>query len=206
MHFLTHVSIANMLYKKYSSTFPIAKNHFIYGNIKPDLKSNGLATPHTLQNTIHLTCTMLKELLNDNLDLLTFSVKLGEVCHYLCDYFCYYHINESDYRNYADHFFYEIELHGYWLWKDHVNDLTIFKSGQPTNSSLPLIITKMRKEYDRKSHGFVKDIGYSLGAIDWLFDCLTFNLQYMPRTKQDVYLSNLLKEEEHENSPLHGYL
>lgn len=206
MHFLTHVSIANMLYKKYSMTFPIAKGHFIYGNIKPDLKSNGLVIPHTLQNTIHKSCELLNELRDEHLDLLTFSVKLGEICHYLCDYFCYYHIDESDYRNYTDHFIYEIELHGYWLWKKHSDDLIVFGSGLPADSWLPIVVTKMRKDYDRKTHGFIKDIGYSLGSIDWLFDYLKLHLQYVPNIDNGVYIANLLKEEEHENSPLHGYL
>lgn len=206
MHFLTHVSIASTLYEKYSAAFPIAKYHFIYGNVKPDLKSNGLAIPHTLENTIYKTCALYDEIQRENLDILTFSVKLGEVCHYLCDYFCYYHINESDYRRYTDHFVYEMELHAYWLWKRYSNEVNQFTNNHSLEMSMTSMITRMRKDYDRKSHDFIKDIGYSLQAIDWLIENLALNLQYSPNINQSIYLNNLIKEAQHENSTVHGYL
>lgn len=206
MHFLTHVSIANTLFKKYSAVFPIAKHHFIYGNVKPDLKSNGLTIPHTLENTIYKTCSLYEEIQNEKLDLLTFSVKLGEICHYLCDYFCFYHISESDYRKYAEHFVYEIELHAYWLWKKAVDDIQEIHTDFPLDMSMTSLITRMRKDYSRKSHDFIKDISYSLGAVDWLIKNLTLNLQYSPNVDQSVYLRNLVMEAENENSTIHGYL
>ncbi|MBV1710283.1 MAG: zinc dependent phospholipase C family protein [Erysipelothrix sp.] len=206
MHFLTHVSIANALYKKYSTLFPIAKHHFIYGNIKPDLKSNGLAIPHTLENTIYKTCSLYEEITNETLDLYTFSVKLGEICHYLCDYFCYYHISESDYRRYSEHFIYEIELHLYWLWKKDDAAIKETKTGFPLDMSMTSLITRMRKDYSRKSHDFIKDVGYSLSSVDWLIKNLTLNLKYHPNIEQSVYLRNLITEAEHENSTIHGYL
>lgn len=206
MHFLTHVSIANTLYKKYSTVFPIAKHYFIYGNVKPDLKSNGLAIPHTLENTIYKACSLYEEIINENLDLHTFSVKLGEICHYLCDYFCFYHISESDYRKYADHFIYEIELHMYWLWKKKTVDIQETHTDLPLDISMTSLITMMRKEYSRKSHDFIKDIRYSLNSVDWLINNLTLNLNYNPNTEQSVYLRNLITEAEHENSTIHGYL
>jgi hypothetical protein len=206
MHFLTHVSIANALYKKYSAVFPIEKYHFIYGNVKPDLKSNGLVIPHTLENTIYKACSLYEEIQNEKLDLLTFSVKLGEICHYLCDYFCFYHISESDYRKYAEHFVYEIELHAYWLWKKAVDDIQEIHTDFPLDMSMTSLITRMRKDYSRKSHDFIKDISYSLGAVDWLIKNLTLNLQYSPNVDQSVYLKNLVMEAENENSTIHGYL
>lgn len=206
MHFLTHVSIANTLYKKYSTVFPIAKHHFIYGNIKPDLMYNGLAIPHTLENTIYKACSLYEEIINQTLDLYTFSVRLGEICHYLCDYFCFYHISESDYRKYADHFIYEIELHAYWLLKKADADVQRYQTDYPLDISMTSLITRMRKEYNRKSHDFIKDISYSLNSVDWLVKNLAINLRYNPDAEQSVYLRNLIKEVEHENSTIYGYL
>ncbi len=206
MHFLTHLSIADTLVKKISSDLPIDKYHFIYGNIKPDLKSNGLTLAHTLENTMSKVCSLLDEIKNNNLDLFTFSVRLGELCHYLCDYFCYYHICETDYRRYSDHFIYEVELHIFWLWVKKAKEQETNFVRWDEDVPLTTMITRLRKQYKSKSHAFIKDIDYSLQACDWLIHTLTRDLQYVPALGYVPYSLYLLKEEEHESSTLHGYL
>jgi len=40
-----------------------------------------------------------------------FSIQLGEICHYISDFFCYYHLNEHLHKKNLHHFFYEISMH-----------------------------------------------------------------------------------------------
>ena len=110
MYFFTHLMISKLLYQHFSNEFELNKRAFAYGNIKPDLPSS-LRNHHTLENCLFTTCEYSSQLMNEPVSLIHFSTQMGEICHYICDFFCYYHLNEEIHNKNLHHFFYEVSLH-----------------------------------------------------------------------------------------------
>ncbi len=93
MYFFTHLFIAKVLYQHFAGEVELNKRAFLFGNIKPDLPS-ATRNHHTLENCLVTVSERADQLMEEEVSLVDFSVSLGEICHYVCDFFCYY--NESN--------------------------------------------------------------------------------------------------------------
>ncbi|WP_238475871.1 zinc dependent phospholipase C family protein [Clostridium manihotivorum] len=87
------------------------KRKFMYGNVKPDFECNTSNQHHTMGETIEDVKNYCHRLLNDNLSKDEFSITLGMVCHFICDYFCLYHREEYKNKSFIAHLLYEVFLH-----------------------------------------------------------------------------------------------
>ena len=78
--------------------FFIDENHFIYGNIKPDLPSKYFIQKHYMKESYDMIIYKVNSLCSLDLNCLSkyFSVgslsqELGVICHFLCDFLCVPH-------------------------------------------------------------------------------------------------------------------
>lgn len=163
MYFFTHLFIAKILYARLSETIPLDFYSFRYGNIKPDLPCQN-RKHHTLDNYLELVCHQTSSLQTEEHSIEDFSIQLGEICHYVSDFFCYYHLNEHLHNKNLKHFFYEVSLHLSLLphrlrfeYPFTLPSLFIAKDVKAT-------VTTMRDLYHLHPKSRKKDIDYALSS------------------------------------------
>lgn len=164
MNFITHIMISETLYNYFSKDIPLEKGAFRYGNIKPDLTSKCLQNPHTLENCMFLVCSYSSRLTDQNLSLKEFSAELGVICHYVCDFFCYYHYDNSMHKKLFRHFIYELRLQLY-LTRMLLAGKIIIK---PARTNRPVgiasLVMELRREYAAEEKTLHNDIEYAFHA------------------------------------------
>lgn len=103
------------IYDALSAALPVKLNRrwFIYGNIYPDISHYCFTIPHYPDRSIGFVKRLMHSLSlaniapGDRLDAM-FSMQLGVLCHYLCDYYC--HVHSSAFTGpLSKHFAYEIK-------------------------------------------------------------------------------------------------
>lgn len=144
--------------------FKLSKGIFMYGNIKPDIFSEDTNNSHSLEDSTHAIQEYINKLINNELTIHEFSLNLGMLCHYTCDFFCVYHRKEFTKTNIFKHLIYEIQLHFELI------NLLITKRLEPLkNKSFPQqdilsIILEMQKKYLQEKNSNIKDITYALST------------------------------------------
>ena len=110
----SHVSLSIYLVNNLDSV--LLENHkkaFIMGSILPDCRPSFVTTKHNMEETFDMVSAFIAKLTVDSSDFKRISTaycrKLGEVTHYLADYFTYPH-NEVFEGNIKAHCMYEKEL------------------------------------------------------------------------------------------------
>lgn len=134
----SHVSLSLYILDNVDST--ILDDHrkaFIVGSILPDCRPSFVTTKHNMQQTFELVKEAINQCTVDNEDYKNISTaycrKLGEITHYMADYFTYPH-NEIFLGNIKAHCAYEKQLK--FALKDYI------KSGQVfVNSDLAKTLT-----------------------------------------------------------------
>ena len=116
----THTLIAKSIVNNIDENkhFFLNENHFIYGNIKPDLSSKYFFKKHYLKESYDMIESKVNYLCNLNLNSLSkyFSVgvlsqELGVICHFLCDFFCVPHSQRWEFsHSFKKHVVYERDL------------------------------------------------------------------------------------------------
>lgn len=163
MYFFTHLFMAKILYARLSVNIPLDFHSFCYGNIKPDLPCFG-RRHHTLDNYLETVCIQATALQTEEHSIQDFSTQLGEICHYLCDFFCYYHLNEPLHKKSLKHFFYEISLHMYLLPNRFRLEYTFSLPSLFAAKDMVATITTMRDLYDLHPKSRKKDMEYALST------------------------------------------
>lgn len=110
----SHVSLSVYLVHNLDSV--LLENHkkaFIMGSILPDCKPSFVTTKHKMDETFDMVCNFISQLTVDSSDFKRISTaycrKLGEVTHYLADYFTFPHNDLFD-GNIKEHCIYEKQL------------------------------------------------------------------------------------------------
>lgn len=92
---LTHIALAkNTLKFLKSKGFDILdEKSFIYGNIKPDNLFQKTPKIHLETESLSFVLNQIDTIINLDIDekKKLFSLELGIICHFLCDYFCLPH-------------------------------------------------------------------------------------------------------------------
>lgn len=162
----THLLFSKLIFNHCSKelNFKLSKGVFMYGNIKPDIFSNDTNNSHSLEDSTNAIQEYINKLINNELTMHEFSLNLGMLCHYTCDFFCVYHRKEFTKINIFKHLIYEIQLHLKLI------NLLITKRLKPLkNKSFPQkdilsIILEMRKKYLQEKNSIIKDITYALST------------------------------------------
>lgn len=94
---LTHLTLGSKIYEAVSAVLEPAvdRRWFLYGNIYPDLSHYVFSAPHFAKYSMDFVRQRIAELCDEPLpgegaDAF-FSMQLGALCHYLCDFFCHVH-------------------------------------------------------------------------------------------------------------------
>jgi len=177
MYFFTHLFISKILYQHFAGEVELDKRAFTYGNIKPDIPSPD-RNHHTLENCLSTVCDYSDRLMDDEVTLLEFSVRLGEICHYVCDFFCYYHLNEEIHNKRFHHFLYELRLHIELFRIRFKKRYKIMASGMGPRKDIQLIILEMRKAYFLEPQCMRRDIDYAFSAAVWTCESIIYHLKY----------------------------
>lgn len=180
MYFFTHLFISKTLYKYFIGELPLDKNSFAYGNVKPDISRESRHISHTLENYLHIVNEKALQLIEKETSPEEFSVSLGEICHYVCDFFCLYHLNEEIYHKKFHHFLYELRLH-LELYKIYFSrKLKMQKHRIIPHKNIDTIILEMRKEYLLKPHSYKLDIDYAFHTAIQACEAILFYLDSPP--------------------------
>jgi hypothetical protein len=180
MYFFTHLFISKTLYRYLKREVELDKNAFAYGNIRPDI-SKDMHTSHTLENYLFIVNDRANQLINNKVTKHEFSIQLGEICHYVSDFFCYYHLNEDIYNKMAHHFFYELRLHLEILKMRTKHKIKLNPIEKKPRNNITSIVLDMRKDYMAEAKSYEKDMNYAFLATLWACKSILYymNQNYM---------------------------
>lgn len=171
LNFFTHIAISKLLYKHLNGFVELDRRAFVYGNIKPDMTRKCLRNPHTLQNYLIAVCSSADDLMNKKVSLQEYSYELGEICHYVCDFFCQYHVDEEIFHKFKAHFLYELKLH-FELMKNTSN-INLKHNMNTAKANIALTIVELQKEYSKNPATMKKDIDYAFLATMWICEVIS---------------------------------
>lgn len=161
----THLVIAKMLYKFIleDTGFKLNWPAFAYGNIKPDLNRTYIACPHTMENSLDIIDAYSKNLVKNKISIEKFSVGLGVICHFVCDYFCMHHGKAYWKKAPLAHGVYEVNL-DMRLLRLYMNKKIYIKYRCKAEKSIKDLVMKIHKKYSREPKGMLRDIKYAIVA------------------------------------------
>ena len=174
MNLLTHITLAGIIYNNLSVGFQLDRRSFIYGNIKPDLNSKLIKNSHILDHYLIYVSNQSNQLMNKELPMDEFSIELGQICHYVCDFFCSYHLNREIFNCYRDHFLYELRLH-LAMGKTKKEKYKSLKN-KIARRDVSSIILEMRKDYLSETPSYEKDIDYAISTSLWICESVSYFL------------------------------
>ena len=160
----THILFSKLIFKYCLKEldFKLSKGIFMYGNIKPDLFSENTNNSHSLDDSTNAVQGYINKLLNNELTIQQFSLNLGMLCHYTCDFFCIYHRKEFTNVNIFKHLIYEIQLHFKLINLLITRRLKPFKNKGFPQKDILSIILEMQIKYLKEKNSIITDITYAL--------------------------------------------
>ena len=162
--------MAKIVYEYIRDRYGITLNRksFIKGNYSPDFKTSMLTRPHYIHNNLSFVQKEIEELANMRLNTAyvskAYSKRLGVICHYCADFFCYAH---SIYfkENMKTHIKYERRLHKYFISRLKLikNVDFIMKKDLTINANIiNNNIDQYQSDYLGSGPSYSKDLVYSL--------------------------------------------
>lgn len=166
----SHIVMSRIIYEYLKDNYGIYldKKSFIKGNYCPDFSASIIKRPHYLENTLDYVHDKLERLANTRLNSAyidkDYSKKIGIICHYYSDYFCYAHSNNFNEKMKA-HINYERKLHKYLLLKQ--NSIKKIASQSKKDISIDINIIKQKiieyqQDYLNSNQGYSNDLIYSI--------------------------------------------
>lgn len=108
MNITTHKILANKIMDnlEQSGNKLIKREYFLWGNVKPDVASKYKLTKHYFVESFQMIVNKISYLSSFSLDKLEsrsairkFSIELGVICHFLCDYFTMPHYERWEFKH-----------------------------------------------------------------------------------------------------------
>lgn len=173
----SHLVIADYVYNyiKSEKGYKLHKKKFKYGNIKPDLnKQPGLS--HNFVSSIKYVIERINLIRNESLSVEDMSLILGEINHFITDYFCAYHSYiHLIKRNIIAHIIYETFLH-FKLKQLNLSNRFLKKTSKKIEEIIPEdiqdILLSFQKSYRSNKISISNDIKFALLATTTITDCL----------------------------------
>ena len=175
----THLLISNILYKYLSNNmgFKLDRVAFAYGNIRPDFTNKDIKCPHTLEESLYQVNKYSDKLMKDEISVQKFSIGLGVICHFACDYFCIYHREGNDKKGAFEHLFYEMKLH-MRLLKLLTKGKLIINNNDMLEDSVEGIVMKLQSKYNLEAKGLNRDINNALFAATQISKLIVYSSQF----------------------------
>jgi len=148
------------------------KKSIMLGNLLPDLEPSFINVKHNLENTSKKVENLMQNIF-ENFEKLTktFVLRIGELFHYICDYFTYPHNPELWTGNLVTHIKYELkqhkELKKYILFEEYKADILNFEFNQnvTTTSELFVEILNIHNKYLKEIPEIKNDCKYVVSVI-----------------------------------------
>lgn len=172
----THLLFSKIVYKRCLKelNFKLNKHIFMYGNIKPDISFSAVKDAHTLKDSINIVSKYFTELSDSELDIKQFSMRLGMMCHYICDYFCLYHTEDYCKKNIFEHLAYEIVLHVNLRILLIKNKLKLVDNRNLPQKNILSIISNMQEKYFQQRRSFLRDITFAVSTISIVTESIIY--------------------------------
>ena len=174
MYFFTHLFIAKALHQQLIGEIELDQQAFSYGNIKPDLPSPA-RVHHTMENCLPTVLELANYLMAEEVQLEEFSVILGEICHYVSDFFCYYHLNEELHNKKLKHVLYEFKLHHELYRLRFTRKITMKTTGLDPQENIEAIIKNMREDYFSQPLTLKRDLDYAFMTAALICKAIQYN-------------------------------
>lgn len=168
MHITTHLLMANLLYKEITSQMEIELDyfHYVYGNIKPDVNPGIIDWPHFSHDSLEDLVNYCEHITTTPMSIKSFSVSLGIVSHFICDYYCLYHTKpyrrQKNIVSIVKHTAYEHFLELSFIKKCIVRDSIV--TDQVFCEKIDDIINGRLDLYNDEKHSIDKDIHYAVNT------------------------------------------
>lgn len=170
MNLLSHLRIARHVLAPYRREQGLARRAaFFFGNVRPDIFGGFIVLPHTpaaRARLVNLRIARCIKELEEGMsgDLLT-NYRLGIICHFIADFFCFAHNDWADLST-PQHFRYERMLNHYLKRRDlEGSTLPYAYSAQEIIEALWLT----HKEYSALSPEHTHDLDYTARMCAYLF-------------------------------------
>lgn len=175
----THLIIADITYKYLivKTNIKLDWPFFAYGNVRPDLDKRFIGCGHTLEDSIDVIDAFTEELMKSTVSLKEFSMYLGVICHFVCDYFCLYHSKKYWKKNPLGHAIHEIKLHSRFLMLS-VNGSINFKQIKISEKSLRDLVIRLQKGYNLGQESIERDMIYSLAAASSVCEMIIYSSKF----------------------------
>lgn len=184
----SHTLIGNLLHDYFSEEYDIHlnKDEFIKGNVAPDYRTACVIHPHFMRYSLGYIQREIDALARKSLRSADigkeYSFKLGMICHYYADFFCYAHGNSYK-QAIVNHLRYEHGLRDYFTSRIDVIreiDFLIYSDIKHSSREINERTKKLIKEYEAASPSYGKDIYYTLmacaEAVVSLIECSLANV------------------------------
>ncbi len=184
MNTYSHMILGRLLYEyvKENHGIILEKGSFLRGNVAPDYNVSIITRPHYIENRLGFVKSEIEALADTSLPSekvgKIYSKRLGVICHYYSDFFCYAHNGPEYRRNMAFHMKYERCLHQYLVdIKDMIKNVKLMPENRfaPDQRAINLGFEALHSEYLRSEPSFDRDIIYALyacaGAVVSLVNC-----------------------------------
>lgn len=170
MFYTTHLLFADIVYKHLRCKMEIKKYSFRYGNIKPDMSTQKINMPHTIEGSMEYLIQEINLLVNEvnnirKLRTRVFARRLGIINHYLADYFCRAHNKAMIDSGLITHLLYEKKL-AKLCKKNNIKNVqhnyNLNEIAETGCTSIKEYILYMHNNYCKETPGFAVDISYAL--------------------------------------------
>ncbi len=172
----SHKVMADRIYEYVEKHAGVSLNllRFRAGNMSPDLPLYHSHLKHYKHQNFEYLLDMIDLLTQSNPEsnvgaLKNYSYRLGVICHYLCDYFCYPHHNRRYFHDkLTEHMIYERDLHktikkfrsSDYLPQYYLKEILL--QGTQEGFNLLLMIEEFHKDYMSETPSFHTDATYAI--------------------------------------------
>lgn len=183
MKIKTHVKLAELAFSNNINIVPegFSKFMFNFGLVMVDQSWHVITHPHYREKSLEYVIEKIEKLFLVKKFNAYFSMQLGVVVHYLCDFCCHSHISGSV-GNIPYHLKYERDLQRYLFENYHIlnNDLNNsrtnnIKSTIKSISSFKILIKDMLRNYVKGESSYLWDITQCVKIISVVCSAI-FNL------------------------------
>ncbi|EOD00732.1 zinc dependent phospholipase C family protein [Caldisalinibacter kiritimatiensis] len=170
MFITTHRLISLKIYDYVKTHFNIEldKNHFMYGNVKPDIAYRLFTKSHTMKDSLGFVIEEINRIINaENITLKQFSVDLGVINHFMTDFFCSAHYYEDEIEgNMMEHIMYEYRIHNRFkkINKKDILNISDYELGKLKRSNLLKTILSVEESYKNNKWNIDNDLVHALKA------------------------------------------
>ncbi|MEA4926572.1 MAG: zinc dependent phospholipase C family protein [Syntrophomonadaceae bacterium] len=168
MFFQTHWLIGETVAQLTEKQLPARIHHFAFclGSVLPDLIHPYNRIPHRIKDSSPLFNRLLDQAVNTTFkSRWDFSIHLGMICHYLCDFFCLAH-NETKLNNLIAHTIYEARMVGK-ADRKMVRNLAMaaLKGNETGICDVNKFLLEKHQSYRNAAEGFENDIAFAVPVV-----------------------------------------